>query len=403
MIKRKHKVGIPRVDGRTLVLFAAAFAIVGMCLLTFAIGEDDAKGGIRFSAGSLEYEIVSGKDMTVKVVGHGDVPEHLAIPGNVTYLDLDCTVVSIGESVFEGCKEIRTLVIPDSVKSLGTSAFKGCTGITELTVPIHLNTVVKNKNPAFGGCKGIEKVTLTAGTGDGHEYGDNTYTPWRISKGSFKTLVLGDGIESIGKNTFEDCKSLTEALIPEGVTKIGEYAFYDCGSLETLIISDSVVKGGAYAFAHCDNLKNLTMPISLKTIYDDGAPYPGSSTNYLPMFYKCHKIENITLTVGNGNATDYNDVHNGGWFSGEYTPWGITKSLKTLVISEGVKAIGPGTFKGTGGDFKLVLPDSLEKIGKSAFKGFKFYGTDGGKSIDITPENLKGKTFMGKPGKMVEQ
>ena len=82
---------------------------------------------------------------------------------------------SIGNSVFENCKELTNINIPESVSSMGESAFYNCRSLTSITIP--------------------ESVT------------------------------------SIGEYTFRLCSNLTSIVIPNSVTSIGHGAFYECDRL----------------------------------------------------------------------------------------------------------------------------------------------------------------------------
>lgn len=52
---------------------------------------------------------------------------------------------------------------------------------------------------------------------------------------SITSVVINEGVTSIGNNAFRDCSSLTRVSIPGSVTTIGNTAFYSCSSLTTVI------------------------------------------------------------------------------------------------------------------------------------------------------------------------
>ena len=68
------------------------------------------------------------------------------------------------------------------------------------------------------------------------------------------SVIIPDGVVTIGDNAFDGCESLKEITIPDSVVRIGSYAFYGCDSLKEIAIPDSVTEIGEYAF-ECDFLE----------------------------------------------------------------------------------------------------------------------------------------------------
>lgn len=54
--------------------------------------------------------------------------------------------------------------------------------------------------------------------------------PWYSYRESILSVVISDGVTSIGDNAFSWC-SLTSITIPNSVTSIGNYAFDGCSAL----------------------------------------------------------------------------------------------------------------------------------------------------------------------------
>ena len=150
---------------------------------------------------------------------------------------------------------------------------------------------------------------------DDYDYGARA--PWYDSyRWQIRTVVIGDGVTSIGTLAFVSCKSLTGVTIPDSVTSIGESAFVSCTSLTGVTIPDSVTSIGNDAFGNCTSLTEVTIPDSVASIGE-------------------------------------------GVFSG-------CTSLTSAVIGDGVTSIGDFAFSGSGLT-SVTIPDSVTSIGNSAF------------------------------------
>jgi hypothetical protein len=79
-----------------------------------------------------------------------------------------------------------------------------------------------------------------------------------FQKSRLTSLTIPDSVTSIGKNAFQNCRSLTSLTIPESVTSIGYEAFGGCYSLTSITIPESVTEIGRGAFSGCKNLIAVT-------------------------------------------------------------------------------------------------------------------------------------------------
>ncbi len=66
-------------------------------------------------------------------------------------------VVEIGESAFNGCKEIITVKLPNNLKVISMRAFKKCIGIEEIIIP---NGVQEIGSYAFTHCKNLKRIYI---------------------------------------------------------------------------------------------------------------------------------------------------------------------------------------------------------------------------------------------------
>lgn len=114
--------------------------------------------------------------------------------------------------------------------------------------------------------------TLTiSGTGAMEDYGNVIDLPWYNDCSSIKSIVIGNGVTSIGKNAFNNCEFLESITIPANVKSISEYAFYSCQKLTTVIFdgTPTLATIGKYAFRDCLFLESITIPASVTSIGDE--------------------------------------------------------------------------------------------------------------------------------------
>ena len=207
------------------------------------------------------------------------------------------------------------------------------------------------------------------------QWGDPDPRPWSAYLSEIKTVVIGDSITKIGKESFSSL-SCTTVRIGKNVQVIGENAFMNCTSLTgDLVIPDSVTtidrwaffgsvisngtltlgKGlrtiGERAFTDCSFSGGLTIPEGVTEIAE-GAFCSSSKYSGSPAHGKITGTLTLPSTLKTIGA--YAFAYEG--FSGE------------LLIPDGVTCIGANAFAecdGFGGT--LSLPDSVKTVGESAF------------------------------------
>ena len=116
---------------------------------------------------------------------------------------------------------------------------------------------------------------------------------------SLKSMQIPNTVTSIGNYAFRGCKSLTSLEIPNSVTFIGTLAFYGCSGLTSVNISNSVTTIKEHTFAYCSNLTSLEIPNSVITIGGEAFAY-------------CQKLVSVTIpnsveTIG-GSAFYYTNL-----------------------------------------------------------------------------------------------
>jgi uncharacterized repeat protein (TIGR02543 family) len=110
--------------------------------------------------------------------------------------------------------------------------------------------------------------TLTiSGTGAMQDF-NHDESPWFDIKDNITSVVINNGVTTIGNGAFQNLSNLTSATIPNSVTRIGTHAFLVCPSLTTLPngMGNSVQIIDYGAFDKCSALTSIDIPNSVTTI-----------------------------------------------------------------------------------------------------------------------------------------
>ena len=189
-----------------------------------------------------------------------------------------------------------------------------------------------------------------------------TTAPWGAS---IKSVVIENGVTSIGDFAFYGCKGLTSITIPDSVTSIDVCAFYGCTGLTSVTIPDSVTSIGDSAFYGCKGLTSVTIPDSVTSI------------GYAA-FYGCTGLTRVNIS----NITAWCNIS---FMESTSNPLMYAHNLylndnivTDLIIPDSVTNIGSNTFAGCTGLTSVTIPDSVTSIENSAF-----YGCTGLTSVTI--------------------
>lgn len=334
------------------VMSASAEALTGSCgtNVTYTL---DTETGVLTISGSGEM-----KNYSIYVNDRTPWYNYLT---DITSVNIENGVTSIGSYAFNGCSSLTNITIPDNVTSIGRAAFSGCSALTSIAIP--------------------------------------------------------SGVKSISEDTFSGCKSLTSLTIPEGVTRIGGMAFAGCSSLQSLSVPDSVTSIGVYTFASSQKLYNVSNGIIYaKTTtnpyfcVEDVTDYDASSVTINQgarfigyMAIRSSYLENITIpdsiiySVNDfTNCTNLKNVY----YTGDIASWlGIGfyiyscnpmssganlyidgELVTNVTVPSDIETINDYAFYNCKTLQSITIPSNVTSIGKDAFKNcdnFTIYGTAG--------------------------
>ena len=355
-----------------------------------------AEGNTTYSS---ENGILFNKDKTTLIVcPNGNPATAYAIPATVT---------SIGESAFEGCGNLTSVTIPASVTSIGRDAFWYCQNL--------VSVIVNRDNPptlthrlSFNGNASGRKFYVPSGSVDDYKGDTNwsnytsdieaiptvangtcgtdvtweltgpegnytltisgpgamanyngTNMPWNNYKDNISTVIIGDGVTSIGNRACYQFDNLATVTIAASVTRIGVSAFYECAKLATVSGASGVTDAGRRdIFEGTAWLKNL--PDGLTYVghvayifkgYGTSVELNAGTTQIAESAFYDSQITSITIPAGVTSIGAYAFAHS---------------ALTSVIIPASVTSIGTYAFE----DLALtsvIIPASVTSIGAYAF------------------------------------
>ncbi len=252
-------------------------------------------------------------------------------------------LTTIEANAFAGCTGLEQIDLPATVTTIGTGAFKGCLGFKELELP---DTLQKIEDEAFQGCSNLERLVLpqTIALGRNVFAGTSPTTlvavtlPEGMDATQLESIPLS-GITAIGEGQFANHVKLRSIDIPEGVTVIGKDAFKGCTVLETITLPSTLERIEAGAFEGCVALQPFTLPTRVMSIGKDA-------------FAQCESL--------------YHDAY-GVRYESKARELLITSPTERFILSESIRFIHSGAFKGKAFAISPTLPETLVQIGEEAF------------------------------------
>ena len=214
-------------------------------------------------------------------------------------------------------------------------------------------------------------------TGDARNY---------VYNNAIRSVHIGNGVTTIGSNTFFFCDGLESVTIPVGVTSISDNAFQNCYSLKSVTLPTSMTSIGAYAFYYDYSLKSVALPYGLTNIGSSAfyacyalasVTIPNSVTTIGgSAFYYDYSLESVTIPVSVTNLGTYvfyycyslTDVTIPGSISsiGDNT-FQNCYSLKSVTISSGVTTLGNYVFSTCYSLRDITIPATVTSIGSGTF------------------------------------
>lgn len=135
------KVSVTTVDG--------GFSSVCTVNVVGSVGTIEVDGFFYKDYGTASLELIPDPSGTKKYSGD------ITIPGKVTYGGIEYTVESIGDRMFNGNYELKSVTIEPGVREIGAYAFSGCENLEKVVLPSTLEDYDRY-NEVFAFCPKLE-------------------------------------------------------------------------------------------------------------------------------------------------------------------------------------------------------------------------------------------------------
>ena len=284
-------------------------------------GSPDAAGDIvildRITVGTEEYMVTS--------IGYAAFRQNR----NIKSVIIPETVTDIGGWAFYACESLTSVQLPSGLTQIANSLFYECSQLVSVNIPSSVRTIGNN---AFNNCRSLTNLTLPASlTFVGR--GAFRATPWYAAQYD----EAPDGPFYIGTQLFgyKGDKPTGELEIKEGTTCVGVEAFRDCDGLTSITFPKSVAYVDYMAFYNCTGLKAIHITDLAAWCGIEFQEESRSSSN--PLNYAHH------LYLNGEEVTD-------------------------LVIPEGVTSIGDYAFDNCTALTSVTIPNGVTTIGTYAFR-----------------------------------
>ena len=232
----------------------------------------------------------------------------------LTTIDIREGVQLIGYDAFAGCKNLKKIVLPSTVKYIESGAFRDCPKLKTVNIPASVDTV---------GTYAFQNDSALAG------------------------IELPDGLKYIGMQAFKN-SGLRTIRVPEKVEEIN--CFQGCWQLQEVDIPGKDTKiTGSSTFTQCENIRKVSLCYTEKT--------PALSMIFPNSYKNIREIELYRGSTTIGQRTEYVD----------YFGCAGMAALEKITIPAGVKTIGNQAFAGCTSLKQITLPSTMEYIAYGAF------------------------------------
>lgn len=256
------------------------------------------------------------------------------------------------------------LIISKGITEIGKASFNGASKITGVEIP---NSAILISDYAFQNCEGLTTITIPGSVKKIGNWWGNANGQIFNGCSNLKEVILEEGIEEISGRAFDSCSKIKEWKLPKSLKRIGPGAFQSTG-VEEFNIPENV-ESIAATFISSSNLSRINVDSNNKYFTSvDGILFDKDSTRLIK--YPENRDGSSYEVPNTVNTIDAN-------------AFGSCKNLQTIVIADSVEKIGDSAFYGS--KLKTInLGGGITNINNKPF-----YGALNLTNINVITENDK--------------
>ena len=256
------------------------------------------------------------------------------------------------------------LIISKGITEIGKASFNGASKITGVEIP---NSAILISDYAFQNCEGLTTITIPGSVKKIGNWWGNANGQIFNGCSNLKEVILEEGIEEISGRAFDSCSKVKEWKLPKSLKRIGPGAFQRTG-VEEFNIPENV-ESIAATFISSSNLSRINVDSNNKYFTSvDGILFDKDSTRLIK--YPENRDGSSYEVPNTVNTIDAN-------------AFGSCKNLQTIVIADSVEKIGDSAFYGS--KLKTInLGGGITNINNKPF-----YGALNLTNINVITENDK--------------
>lgn len=338
---------------------------------------------------------------------HGitSIPEYTFWGSDIRSIRIPGSLKTIPSYAFAACSKLEEVQLNDGIEEIDITAFNGCSRLTELRIPKTVASLFY-KYPCDGGTErnipnlkhlyipshlaylmpGDSRVVVY--DSDVGTASDSKHIADHAFRGkALESFQIPNGTLTVGRYAFANCANLRDVIISKDVTILDDNCFDGCSALECIDIPDSVVSIGKQAFRDCLSLGAVCLPKDLRRIPQEAFSTTNIRSVRLPQsckiiedgaFCYCDALTDImfstaltsigrsafcfctNLTVADLSHCEELCVIGGSAFNS-------CEALQTVLFPSCLTTIERSAFDGCSNLNSVVIPKSVEHIGKYAF------------------------------------